>query len=33
VPILDADPVVLIEHQRGFQLAFDRHLDRLSGTF
>lgn len=31
VPILDAAPLVLVEHQRGFQLAFDRHVDRLRG--
>jgi hypothetical protein len=29
VPIVAPDSVVLIEHQRGFQLAFDRHLDQL----
>jgi hypothetical protein len=29
VPIVGPDPLLLIEHQRAFQVAFDRHLDRL----
>jgi hypothetical protein len=28
---IDGQPLVLIEHERGFQLAFDRHLDGVRG--